>query len=95
MIKVKDLIKQAESTFGPVDILVNNAGYFGFTLLKNVLEDDWDKMIDVNCKVSFLFRFVCLFGKYCHLYYWSITNTFFILYIQGVQECSIPQNAKF
>ena len=61
MLKVKDLIKQAESTFGPVDILVNNAAYFAFTLMKNVLEDEWDKMIDVNCKVSYL---LFIFFKY-------------------------------
>ncbi len=53
--KVKDLIKEAETTFGPVDILVNNAGAFATTLMKNVKEDEWEREIDVNCKVSTLF----------------------------------------
>lgn len=48
--QVKDLIKAAEDSYGPVDILVNNAGVFYFTLMKNVKEDEWDNLIDVNCK---------------------------------------------
>ncbi|XP_064597711.1 uncharacterized protein LOC135464146 [Liolophura sinensis] len=48
--EVKDLVKFAESTFGPVDILVNNAGVFYYSLMKNVHEDLWEKTVDVNCK---------------------------------------------
>ncbi|XP_072031939.1 uncharacterized oxidoreductase Lmo0432-like isoform X2 [Amphiura filiformis] len=47
---LKDVVQKAETTFGPVDILVNNAGAFTFTLMKNVKEDEWERMIDVNCK---------------------------------------------
>ncbi len=57
-VQVKDLVKKAETTFGPVDILVNNAGVFAFTLMKNVKEDAWDKCIEVNCKVSLYFQSV-------------------------------------
>eukprot|EP01135_Chromosphaera_perkinsii_P004212 Nk52_evm1s272 gene=Nk52_evmTU1s272 len=33
-----------------VDILVNCAGIMPFTLMKNLHEDEWEKMIDINCK---------------------------------------------
>eukprot|EP00057_Strongylocentrotus_purpuratus_P027010 XP_011681484.1 PREDICTED: 3-oxoacyl-[acyl-carrier-protein] reductase, chloroplastic isoform X2 [Strongylocentrotus purpuratus] len=48
--QVKDLIKKTEEEFGPVDILVNNAGIGYITYMKNLHEDAWEKMIDVNCK---------------------------------------------
>ncbi|XP_077984922.1 uncharacterized protein LOC144439501 [Glandiceps talaboti] len=48
--EVKELVKHAESTLGPVDILVNNAGVMYYTMMKNVLEDQWEKTVDVNCK---------------------------------------------
>lgn len=48
--QVKDLIKKTEEQLGPVDILVNNAGIGYITYMKNLLEDEWEKMVDVNCK---------------------------------------------
>ncbi|KAH9494553.1 hypothetical protein Btru_019837 [Bulinus truncatus] len=48
--QVKALVKQTESTLGPVDILVNNAGVMYYTLMKNLHEDEWERQIDVNCK---------------------------------------------
>jgi len=47
---VQNLIKHAEETLGPVDILVNNAGVMYYTHMTSVLMDDWDRMIEVNCK---------------------------------------------
>ena len=46
------MVAKAEATLGPVDIVVSNAGTFYYTLMKNLHEDEWDQMIDVNCKVS-------------------------------------------
>ena len=48
---MKDAVKHTESTLGPVDILVNAAGCMYYTLMKNAHEDEWEKQVDVNCKV--------------------------------------------
>ena len=40
--------------FGRVDILVNNAGLLRDNLLFKMSEDDWDKVMDVHLKGSFL-----------------------------------------
>jgi 3-oxoacyl-[acyl-carrier protein] reductase len=41
--------------FGSVDILINNAGITRDTLLIRMSEEDWDAVIDVNLKGTFLF----------------------------------------
>ena len=48
--QVEALMEQAEMTLGPVDILVNVAGVMYFTLMKNVIWDQWERTVDVNCK---------------------------------------------
>ncbi|XP_064618141.1 uncharacterized protein LOC135482199 [Liolophura sinensis] len=48
--EVIDLVKFAETTFGPVDIFVHNVGVFYYSLMKNLHLDEWDKLVDVNCK---------------------------------------------
>lgn len=48
--EVKNLVAQAEKEFGPVDILVNNAAIWSFTLMTSLQEDDWERMVDINCK---------------------------------------------
>ncbi|XP_029644000.1 uncharacterized oxidoreductase SSP0419-like [Octopus sinensis] len=48
--QVKELVRHTECSFGPVDILVNCAGTSYYTLMKNHKEDEWDSMIDTNCK---------------------------------------------
>ncbi len=48
--QVKALVAQAEAAFGPVDILVNNAGVMPLTLMKNLHEEEWERMVDVNLK---------------------------------------------
>ena len=40
--------------FGRIDILVNNAGILRDNLLFKMTEDDWDKVLDVHLKGSFL-----------------------------------------
>jgi len=40
--------------FGRIDILVNNAGLLRDNLLFKMSEDDWDKVMDVHLKGSFL-----------------------------------------
>ncbi len=51
---VDNLISKAMAEFGKVDILVNNAGIFPFKPFMDLTEEDWDKVIDVNLKGSFL-----------------------------------------
>ncbi|KAL3666021.1 hypothetical protein V7S43_008814 [Phytophthora oleae] len=48
--QMQNLVDTAEDAFGPVDILVNNAGVMHVQLMKNVDQDSWDRMIDINCK---------------------------------------------
>ncbi|MBL0702113.1 MAG: beta-ketoacyl-ACP reductase, partial [Desulfosarcina sp.] len=49
----KDLIEKAKNTFGKVDILVNNAGITRDMLLRDMQEEDWDKVLDINLKGAF------------------------------------------
>lgn len=51
---VTGAFKQIEDGFGRVDILVNNAGVIRDNLLFKMSEDDWDAVMDVHLKGSFL-----------------------------------------
>ena len=55
--RIQDLIDEVESTWGGIDILVNNAGGALFTphVLAEIEEKDWNLVVDVNLKGSFLF----------------------------------------
>jgi len=55
--KANDIDKMAKdclNKFGRVDILVNNAGIYRTYNLHEMLEEDWDKIIDINLKSVFL-----------------------------------------
>ena len=51
---VRESVRQAHSAFGRIDALVNNAGtnYRGF--IEETSEEDWDRMMNVNARGSFL-----------------------------------------
>lgn len=53
---VNDLVKEVKTLWGSVDILVNNAGGALNTpyLLEEIQEKDWDLVVDVNLKGTFL-----------------------------------------
>ena len=51
---VKDLIRTTKDTFGSVDILINNAGITRDSLSMRMSEADWDIVLDVKLKGSFL-----------------------------------------
>jgi 3-oxoacyl-[acyl-carrier protein] reductase len=51
---VQGLIEKTVETFGTIDVLVNNAGVTEDKLLIRMEEDDWDKVMDVNLKGTFL-----------------------------------------
>ena len=46
--------QEVANHFGRIDILVNNAGLLRDNLLFKMTEDDWDKVLDVHLKGSFL-----------------------------------------
>jgi len=46
--------QEVANRFGRIDILVNNAGLLRDNLLFKMTEDDWDKVLDVHLKGSFL-----------------------------------------
>lgn len=48
--QVEELVKRAGSELGPVEILINCAGVMYYTLMRNLREDEWERIVDVNCK---------------------------------------------
>jgi len=52
--EVNDFVKKAADEFGRIDILVNNAGITRDTLLLRMKEEDWDAVLNVNLKGTFL-----------------------------------------
>ena len=52
--EVENLIKVTEEKFGTIDILVNNAGITRDNLSIRMAEKDWDMVIDINLKGTFL-----------------------------------------
>jgi len=52
--EVDNLVAKTIEKFGQLDILVNNAGIFPFVPFLNMIEKDWDKVLDVNLKSVFL-----------------------------------------
>ena len=51
---VSTAVKQITDQHGRIDILVNNAGLALDGLLLRIKEDDWERVMDVNLKGSFL-----------------------------------------
>jgi 3-oxoacyl-[acyl-carrier protein] reductase len=52
---VQETVQQIKQDFESIDILVNNAGITKDGLLARMSEEDWDAVIDVNLKGTFLF----------------------------------------
>jgi len=53
--QVEHTVKEAVKIFRKIDILVNVAGINRRNLLENFTEEDWDAVIDINLKGTFLF----------------------------------------
>ena len=51
---VEAMVEQVESAFGPVEILVNAAGGLHHGFLAMMSEAQWDNLLDVNLKGTFL-----------------------------------------
>lgn len=53
--EVDQCVKKVIEKLGKVDIMVNNAGITKDGLLMRMSDDDWDQVMDVNLKGTFLF----------------------------------------
>lgn len=51
---VEKAVERISSMLGPVDILVNSAGTGTMTSLLEMIEEEWDMVLDVNLKGTFL-----------------------------------------
>lgn len=49
----KRMIDQAIDTFGTLDVLINNAGILRDRVLANMMEEEWDAVINVHLKGTF------------------------------------------
>lgn len=52
--EVENLVKQTIEKFGKIDVLVNNAGITRDNLLMRMSEEDFNKVIEINLKGTFL-----------------------------------------
>lgn len=52
--QVKEVVEKTLESFSSVDILVNNAGVLSQASLVEIKEEDWDKVMQVNLKGTFL-----------------------------------------
>jgi len=52
--QVQELFRRAVDVFGRVDILVNNAGVISIAPTLELTEEEWDWVMDVNAKGTFL-----------------------------------------
>ncbi len=52
--EIKEMFKKIDEAFDRIDILVNNAGITKDNLFMRMKEEDWDKVMDVNLKGTFL-----------------------------------------
>ena len=52
--QIRSMVKTAMDTFGKIDILVNCAGIFTRSPLEDLPEEDWDRVISVNLKGTFI-----------------------------------------
>jgi NAD(P)-dependent dehydrogenase (short-subunit alcohol dehydrogenase family) len=52
--QVRAMTERVLAEFGRVDILVNNAGIFTQSLLENLPVSDWDRVVGVNLRGTFL-----------------------------------------
>ena len=52
--EVKALVSTTVDRFGKIDILVNNAGMLRWTPVDEISISEWDRVLDVNLKGTFL-----------------------------------------
>lgn len=52
--KIAEIFKEIKAEFGRIDVLVNNAGITRDGLIMKMKESDWDMVLDVNLKGTFV-----------------------------------------
>lgn len=52
--QIEEITNKIVTQFGRIDILVNNAGLLSNSLIVNLDEEEWDRIINVNLKGTFL-----------------------------------------
>ena len=52
--QVKAAVSKLREAFGPVTIVVNNAGITGFVPFEELTDTQWDRMLEVNLKGTFI-----------------------------------------
>jgi 2-hydroxycyclohexanecarboxyl-CoA dehydrogenase len=58
--RVTAAVARLRETFGPVTVLVNNAGITGMVPFKEITDEQWDRMMEVNLKGTFIVTQVVL-----------------------------------
>ncbi len=58
--QVTAAISKLRQTFGPVTVLVNNAGITGFVPFQQLTDEQWDRMMEINLKGTFIVTQVVL-----------------------------------
>jgi len=53
--QVRNAVRKTVHKFGRIDILVNNAGIWKYGAIGKMTEQQWDEMLDINLKGTFLF----------------------------------------
>ncbi len=56
---VDEVIKKTVDNYGTIDILINNAGITRDNLMLRMSEDEWDAVLNINLKGTFLFTKAC------------------------------------
>lgn len=51
--ELTNMVDRVVAEFGTIDILVNNAGILHATLIEDITEEEWDRMLAVNLKSVF------------------------------------------
>lgn len=52
--KLEKAITDVLATWGDIDVLINNAGIGGFKPLENMIDNDWQQVIDTNLRSAFI-----------------------------------------
>jgi NAD(P)-dependent dehydrogenase (short-subunit alcohol dehydrogenase family) len=61
---IDNMIKQAVAKYGHLDVVVNNAGIWPTTLIENMSDAEWRKVIDVNLTGPFMIsKRACVYYK--------------------------------
>lgn len=53
--QIRDLVARVQEQLGPIQIMINNAGPFGLDPFLKLKVEDWDTVMNVNLRASYLF----------------------------------------